>query len=268
MKEHSEALEALRSRPELSVPSPPLHTDLSPVNQERFLPNSDGSAFPFSFWAFNQAGVGLSPQGQNPDETPPLTIPLGHQTCTSNFLVLPQLKSLIGEYPHEFFFRIEDSRSRSAAAQSILSPLGQYAADDSPIASRVDSDVYFDQFLSLVYPFHPFLDQDDLMTQYNRVMSRGLEHDNQSGLFLAILALGATAGDVVDRRLTSYSGDALIQQALKILNASWTLSFSGDIVVAQGLVLCALYFTYTVEPLMAWRLIHMASTSIQQILAR
>lgn len=183
-------------------------------------------------------------------------------------LVLPQLRNLIGEYPDEFFFLVENDRSRSAAAQSILSPLAQYAAEDSPIASRVDSDVYFDQFLSLVYPFHPFLSRDGLISQYKRVMARGLDHDNESGLLLAVLALGATSGDAVGRRPVSHTGDTLIQQALKILNASWTLCFRGDIIVAQGLVLCALYFTYTVEPLMAWRLIHMASTSIQQILAR
>lgn len=182
--------------------------------------------------------------------------------------MLPQLRNLIGEYPDEFFFLVEHDRSRSTAAKSILSPLGQYVAEDSPIASRVDSDVYFDQFLSLAYPFHPFLSRDGLITQYKRVMACGLDHDNESGLILAVLALGATSGDAVGRRLTSHTGDALIQQALRILHASWTLCFRGDIVVAQGLVLCALYFTYTVEPLMAWRLIHMASTSIQQILAR
>ncbi|KAI8666309.1 hypothetical protein NCS57_00855400 [Fusarium keratoplasticum] len=36
--------------------------------------------------------------------------------------------------------------------------------------------------------------------------------------------------------------------------------------MSQALLLCALYFTYTVDPLMAWRLVHMASTSIQQVL--
>lgn len=133
---------------------------------------------------------------------------------------------------------------------------------------RADGDQYLAIFMNRVHPFHPFLDSKDVKSLYEEVMDRGIDFDNQSALVLAVLALGATVSDPIDRKAEDRSGEAYIQKAMKILFASWTFTFSGEELISQALVLCALYYTYTVEPLMAWRLIHMASTSIQQLLSR
>ncbi|KAJ9150897.1 C6 finger domain-containing protein [Pleurostoma richardsiae] len=271
LREHSSALEALRCQSNI-VSSPGQGPDVSRSpgrSAARSVARSIESPVPFSAWAFNHHDRHPSTPQEELDTTPALTIPLGHQTSTSTLLVLPQLRSLVGDYPDEFVFRVEDSRPRSAAVQSMNTSVGreQEPEGQGPIDKSV-ADRYIENFLTLVYPFHPFFDRDDLLARYEEVMSQGLGSDDQSALFYAILALGATASDPVDRSTQSHSGDVLVRKALKILFASWTLCFSGDILISQGLVLCALYFTYTVEPLMAWRFIHMASTNIQQILAR
>ena len=198
---------------------------------------------------------------------PPLTIPLGHQTSTSTLLLLPQVRCLVGEYPEEFLFQVENCRHPSAAGQAMAASPTQPAHDTAVIDEAV-ADRYLDKFLTLVHPFHPFFDRHDLVARYDDVMSRGLGFDTLSAMFLAIFALGATASDPIDTREAGHSGDAFIQKASRILFASWAVSFGGDILISQGLVLCALYFTYKAEPLVAWRLIHMASTNIQQMLAR
>ena len=136
---------------------------------------------------------------------------------------------------------------------------------------RIDrslGDRYLQSFLTRIHPFHPFIDKDELVKVYENTMDRGIDFDDPSSLVLAVIALGATVSDPIDKKAEERAGEAYIQMALKILFASWTFTFSGDVVISQALVLCALYFTYTVEPLMAWRLIHMASTSIQQLLSR
>ncbi|KAF7561500.1 hypothetical protein G7046_g2669 [Stylonectria norvegica] len=270
LREHSVALEALRNRPAASVsnPSPSQGIGLAQPDYGSSAASSSNSPMPFSFWQFYHAGGGANPHEQDMDTTPPLTIPLGHQTSTSNLLVLPQVRRLIGEYPEEFLFRIENSRPRSTTAQSITLPLDGGLAEEFPVIDKSVADSYLENFLTQVHPFHPFLDKEELVEQYERIMSRGLASDIESALFLAIFALGATAADPINNTQTSFPGDELIQRALKILYASWMFCFSGKISTSQALVLCALYFTYTVEPLIAWRLIHMASTNIQQILAR
>lgn len=143
----------------------------------------------------------------------------------------------------------------------------EHPLDDLPMQKAVE-DGYLNRYLTLVYPFHPFLNRDDVIAQYETTLSQGLQSDTQSALVMAILALGATASDPIDIRKDTHTGDPFIQKAMEILFAAWAFSFSGDILTSQGLVLCALYFAYTPEPLMAWRLIHMASTSVQQLLSR
>jgi hypothetical protein len=103
---------------------------------------------------------------------------------------------------------------------------------------------------------------------YGEVMGRQVGFDQESALVLAIVALGAIALEPVDSQAEDRPWEVYFRRALRILLASWTFNFSGDVTIPQALVLCAVYFTYTAEPLMAWRLIHMASTSIQQLLSR
>lgn len=269
LREHSETLQSMRRQPgsSSSTVSPIRRNDLTPSHHEQPLRSTNGSPLPFSIWAFNHSRSKLDSPGRDHDVGPPITIPLGHQTSTSNVLVLPQCRSLLGDYPEEFFFRVEGDRPRAAAARSMMSSNWDRLQEETPI-DRADCNRHLGIFLTRVHPFHPFLDRDDIISHYEKVMETGVDFNNPSALVLAILALGATVSDPIDRKAEERSGEALIQKALKILFASWTFTFSGDVLISQALVLCALYFTYTVEPLMAWRLIHMASTSIQQLLSR
>ncbi|PTB63173.1 hypothetical protein BBK36DRAFT_1183105 [Trichoderma citrinoviride] len=202
------------------------------------------------------------------DDVPPITIPLGHQTSTSSLLTLPQMRPLVGDYPEDFIFRVEDTRSRSLALDFM--GVSGLEAEDKHV-DRTVADDYLSSFLALVHAFHPILDRDQLLASYEDVMREGLGSDVRSALFLAVLALGATASDPIDDERdheNGNTGDACMQRALRILVPAWMISFSGDIQLSQGLILCALYFTYVVQPLTAWRLINMASSSIQQLLIR
>ncbi|EHK46923.1 hypothetical protein TRIATDRAFT_316922 [Trichoderma atroviride IMI 206040] len=277
--EHADALKALqhekahqqqrRNSPAFMM-SPPLpdffrrHTES--IDNDGGLSPSNESSMPHSTWALTtQEGGDSSRQGVNGDDVPPITIPLGHQTSTSSLLRLPQMRPLVGDYPEDFFFRVEDDRSRSTALDFMAVP--DLRAEQEHV-DRTVADDYLNSFLAMVHAFHPIFDRDDLLTSYEVVMRQGLGTDIRSGVFLAIFALGATASDPINRKQSENTGDACMQRALRILMPAWTVSFSGNIQLSQGLILCALYFTYVVQPLTAWRLIHMAATSIQQLLIR
>lgn len=227
------------------------------------------ASMPHSTWALTTREGGDSPRrgvnGDGGDDVPPITIPLGHQTSTSNLLTLPQMRPLVGDYPEDFIFRVEESRSPSAAMDFMTAPGLQ--GEEKQI-DRTVTDDYLSSFLALVHACHPIFDRDVLLANYEAVMREGLGSDVRSGVILAVLALGATASDAIDNGDNGNTGDACMQRALRILVPAWTLSFSGSIQLTQGLILCALYFTYVVQPLTAWRMIYMASTSIQQLLIR
>ncbi|KAF3074419.1 hypothetical protein CFAM422_003272 [Trichoderma lentiforme] len=227
------------------------------------------ASMPHSTWALTTHEGGDSSRrgvnGDGGDDVPPITIPLGHQTSTSNLLTLPQMRPLVGDYPEDFIFRVEESRSPSAAMDFMTAPGLQGEEKD---IDRTVTDDYLSSFLALVHACHPIFDRDDLLANYEAAMREGLGSDVRSGVILAVLALGATASDAIDNGDNGNTGDACMQRALRILVPAWTLSFSGSIQLTQGLILCALYFTYVVQPLTAWRMIYMASTSIQQLLIR
>lgn len=197
-------------------------------------------------------------------DVPPLTIPLGHQTSASSLLTLPQMRSLVGDFAEEFLFLVEENRPRLLSFEYDAAGLDKMDTQNLTLEKPVADD-YLERYLTLVHPYRPLFEPHDLMSQYENMMSQGIQDNANSALFLTVFALGATASQPVDCTRLSYLGDDLIKKALRILFPSWAVTFKGSLVLCQALVLCALYFCYVVEPLMAWRLVHMASTSIQQM---
>ncbi|KAK1243430.1 hypothetical protein MKX07_004058 [Trichoderma sp. CBMAI-0711] len=208
-------------------------------------PSREAASMPHSTWALaTHEGGNSSRRGMNgDDDVPPITIPLGHQTSTSSLLSLPQMRPLVGDYPEDFIFRVEDTRSRSLALDFMAVSGAQ--ADEKHV-DRTVADDYLSSFLALVHAFHPIFDRDQLLASYEDVMRDGIGSDVRSGVFLAVLALGATASDPIDDDRDhehGNTGDACMQRALRILVPAWMISFSGDVQISQGLILCALYFT-------------------------
>lgn len=274
LREHADALQDLRlprGLPSDSNGVSPSQVRLSDSADVRLEQQScyggKGSPLSSSTWTYDQTRNRLDSTVRNDDDTPPITIPLGHQTSTSNVLVLPQFRQLVGEYPEEFFFLVESRRFRSVEAQSFISSDLEGARQEDEL-DRTLCNQYLSSYLTRVYPFHPFLDSDDVGRIYEETMKRGIGSDHESALILSILALGAIALEPVDRTAEGRPGEAYFQRSLRILLASWTFNFSGDVRIPQALVMCAIYFTYRVEPLSAWRLVYMASTSIQELLSR
>ncbi|CAG7952062.1 unnamed protein product [Penicillium salamii] len=198
---------------------------------------------------------------------PLFTIPFGHQTTTSSLLVLPQVRSLAGNFPHDIFFRVEASRPFLGD----MFTMGSSNRYELPVLDRTITDRLLEQYFTLVHQFHPLLERDALMSQYQNALDRGLQLDEESALCLVALALGAIASEPRQRNgefERETPGFVYFQPALNILFATWANSFGNNIVLAQGLVLSALYLLHLMRPLQGWRLIHMASTNIQQTLIR
>ncbi|OAP55773.1 hypothetical protein AYL99_09925 [Fonsecaea erecta] len=265
LRQHAMILNSLRQSPqqppETASPTPTFaYEDMPCINTGQ--PRREDAVLRRS------AGPGIDasddPAEQASDHVPPLTIPLGHQTSTSNLLTLPQMRPLVGDFPEEFLFLVEENRPKLQWLQGLSSAHHELEQGFLQI-DRSFADTCFDRYWTLVHPYRPIFDQDDLVSQYERAMNHGLEQDSSSALILSLLALGATALDPIDPATVRHTGDELIRKALRILFPCWAMTFSGDLVLSQALMLCALYFGYVADPLMAWRLAHMASTSVQQM---
>lgn len=199
---------------------------------------------------------------------PLFTIPFGHQTTTSSLLVLPQVRELAGNFPHDIFFQVEAGRSFLG---DMLFSMGSSTRYELPFLDHAITDRLLEQYFKLVHTYHPLFERDALIDQYHNALDRGLQLNEESALCLVALALGAIASEPwqqdgeVERETPGF---IYFQPALNIFFATWANSFGNNIVLAQGLVLSALYLLYLMRPLQGWRLIHMASTNIQQTLIR
>lgn len=287
LNQHSASISALEKRSEessTSISLPRTEPASTTSNNESPLTSGDAISHIAPFLAGKTSETRLL---NNQDENlPPITIPPKHRTSASHLLLLPQIARLAGDYPEDYFFQLENARPRTTTTHFLLGGSTD-SLNEHPNIDKSSWDSYINIFFEIVQPFHPFLNDHELRAQCEEIRSQGFGSDSKSALVMAVLALGSTVSAPVGmppRQDDSSSmdvsrstfpessnpdspiGNTLMQRALRILFASWMVSFGGDVVMSQALLLCALYFTYTVDPLMAWRLVHMASTSIQQVL--
>lgn len=201
-------------------------------------------------------------------DIPPLTIPFGHRCGTDSLLMLPQVQSLIGQYPDDFFFRVESQRllPSTQAFNTLKDHLELPEIDQESSLSLRNS------FFQSSHLVNPFLDEATYTERYISRLDHNEQTLNERAVVLLVFALGSIGGKPVNEDEgpgeDNIPGMEFFKPALHILMTSWTTCFSGDITLAQGLILCSLYLCYIAQPLRAWKLIHMASITVQGLLIK
>jgi hypothetical protein len=207
-----------------------------------------------------------SVNGDNASPSPQITLPI--RRCSNNsLLLLPEVRSLIGEYPKDFFF-LAESRRESSRDQS-FNPFG-----DGLKLPAVDRDTA----LSLIHNFFQFThlanlfyDQDAFLSRFPCALDLATGKHEEQAVVLVVFALGSIVGKTV--RSQYVEGEAIpgmefFRPALHVLTNSWATAFCGTLTLPPGLILCATYLSYLAQPLRAWKLIHLASTTVQQLLIK
>lgn len=197
-----------------------------------------------------------------------LTIPIGHWTTTGSLLLLPQIRSLIGDYPENFFLQLESSR-----ASSMLDSHFTQMTDNQhlPELRAEETDAFVDAFFKHVHPSFPVIDRDMLIPLYHNVIKHGLRHDAKSALCLVIFALGKMATHMVDfsspEEQDNLHGFEYFSPGYRIATAEWGLSFDPDRVLPLALIHSALYLQHMNLPLQAWKMVHLTSVNLQYSVA-
>ncbi|KAJ0343848.1 hypothetical protein COL154_008912 [Colletotrichum chrysophilum] len=193
--------------------------------------------------------------------TAPMAIPMSHSTTTGSLLQSRSAKALLGDYPSDVFLRVESKRTLPEPLSLTPILLSQIVFPD---IDAEEASSLVENFFDLVNPQHPILDRDDFEHIYRDVVGNPLQADLRAALVLVVLALGRAAVDTPDLTRDGWlPGVDMFTPALQVLLGTWFNSFGDTILLPQGLYLAALYYSYLSRPLQAWRLVHMASTSIQ-----
>ncbi|KAF2684970.1 putative C6 finger domain protein [Lentithecium fluviatile CBS 122367] len=232
------------------------HSPTSPTFQPSFVGN-----IPLAAESSNSAGISFSGVMQEHELVPPLSIPDKHSTSSNHLLLNPTIREMIGQYPSDYFLRLESKNE--IPMQSPLQELAMtgYVGFDKPT-----TDALVAAFFSKVHCYHPILNRDEFEALYNSVISRGFAPGPNTCLCLVILALGATA--IRENVPSPLPGIAYMQKVLPELLLASTWSFSWNVRTSQALILASVYFSYLARPLYSWRLINLAATHTHFLLPR
>lgn len=189
-----------------------------------------------------------------------MSIPFGHSTTTGSLLHMPQTSAILGQYPLDLFFRIEQRRPVPQELSLNISSLPHL---DNSTFDRSITDSLVEQYFSLVNSQHPVLDATEFWSIYAQVPSNSVHR----ALCLIVLALAEAAlqQQQTTKTLAWMPGVLYFKPALSIILQQSLVSFGTDIALPQSLYLAALYYSYLARPLLAWKLVHMASTNVQHL---
>lgn len=205
----------------------------------------------------NDIGYGLE-TGNN---LPPLTIPNGHNTPAIRVLRLPKIRALIGEYPRDYFYDIEIHRNMPNLGQTVV----------PPELDKATSDVLLAAYHSKVHCHHPMLDYGTLLHYYDRLFNEPFSWTIETAIILVVLALGEIASSS-SAQITATDknrpGMTYFDPAFRIISKEAQFDFGLSAQVAQAQVLSGIFFAYLAYPLLSWRMIHSASTTVQLMLSR
>lgn len=253
IRDHSNALHRIETAPTpLAIPDA-LHTGSSN-------PHDAPGATPGG-WSNVAMTTGSAP------ELPPMVIPLWHSTTTGSLLSCPEVKSLLGNYPDDVFLRTEESRMVPEA----ISIRGHtFGPPEMPVLDRAITDDLMEIYFQSVNLQHPILDYNSSMLQYHFIASDQLQPNVKTSAILLILALAEASRSLPPQPLRAdwSPGSVYFLPGLRICLEEYTVSSTTTVDLPQCLYLCALYYNYLARPLDAWKLVHMASTSLQRLWIR
>lgn len=195
----------------------------------------------------------------------PITIPIGHHTSTGSMFALEPVRRLIGDFPRDFFYQVETCRTS-------IPELGS-RHDLSLLLASVDfiggaTDGLISSYFIHINSAFPILDRTSFTDVFHRTLRGDQREDIDAAVCLVVLALGKLASiDSEDASSTNHSyGLEYFIPAYQVLTTQWVTSFGTDLSLPTGLVLSAIYMSCLARPLLAWKLVYMASSKLQMML--
>jgi hypothetical protein len=210
-----------------------------------------------------RSSVGF-PSQQSRGYEVPFSIPLGYHTPTGSFFALDRIKNLIGDYPQDFFFRLEVKRPfddfNVIGIPQSFEQIERYRLQPQVIHPLIV------QFLDHVHPFFPIIEEDSVHALFD-TFPASPKANVRTSLCLVILALGKVSlnpqsiFDIEAER--GHSGVEYFASAWANLSQGPQPDFSVDHLLPVALFYGSLYLRYIGRPLQAWQLIKRASDSVQ-----
>ncbi|KAI1776897.1 hypothetical protein F4818DRAFT_362335 [Hypoxylon cercidicola] len=188
-------------------------------------------------------------------DSPQFLIPKGHATLPSTLLSLPRLCDLLGEYPRDYFFEIEEKLPLPGLLGTLY--------DSALIWPSLDLNVLdasADNYFQNVHPHHPLFSPSTFkLWQAQLIQEKDMEEIGTSICF-CVYALGTLCTDQGGEYDTDEAlGLHFFQPALRIILHKLVWDFRPSISLCQALLLAASYFAHLGRPLHSWKMAQFSS---------
>lgn len=187
-------------------------------------------------------------------------IPYDHSTSANSLLSWPRVKALVGDYPKDYFYTIEES----LPLPNSLDPFHD-EADHWPAMSPNILDSLAHNYFATAHPNYPLFTSQTFQDWHTRLYEHGPQGTPETAICLCVYALGCLVSpgeNRTDEEVQSKKdqlGLQFFQPALRIILRHTTWGFRPSMEICQALLLCASYFAHVGRPLHSWKMVYYAS---------
>jgi hypothetical protein len=194
-------------------------------------------------------------------ESHPFLIPKGHTALTTSLLAVPQVRDQLGDYPRDFFYKIEENQTLPDILQSTQGDRKSWPPLRQNILTKL-SENYFRN----VHPHHPLFSQSTFLLWQAKLLKKGPIANTEAAICLCVYALGAITTTVASAPHASDEvlGLNFFRPALALALNEYTWNFKPDLLICQALLLAGSYFSHLSLPLHSWRMTYFASKRFLQ----
>ncbi|KAK6088705.1 hypothetical protein SCUP234_00585 [Seiridium cupressi] len=198
---------------------------------------------------------------ENTIESPAFLIPKGHTTLTTMLLSVPQVRDQLGDYPRDYFYKIEENQALPGTLQTSQSGRKTWPPLRQNILNRL-SENYFRN----VHPHHPLFSPGTFHVWQTKLIKKEPMENAEAAICLCVYALGAittpiaSTPDASDEAL----GLGYFRPALAMAIHEYTWNFKPDLAVCQALLLAGSYLSHLGRPVHSWRMVYFASQRFLQ----
>ncbi|KAI5917229.1 hypothetical protein F4810DRAFT_65418 [Camillea tinctor] len=197
-------------------------------------------------------------------DSPQFLIPRNHATLVTTLLSMPLLRDVLGEYPRDFFYQIEENLPLPGHLSCLFDGHLIWPPLDPVILDKL-AESYFRN----CHPHHPLFAPSTLKVWQTELLeARQLDKIGTSICF-CVYALGAICSSQEgSQKRNEIYGLEYFQPALKIMIRDLVWSFRPNINTCLALSLAASYFSHLGKPLQSWRMAQFASRMFLTLVER
>lgn len=193
----------------------------------------------------------------------PMNIPAGHLSTTESLLRTEKAKMLLGNFPVDLFLRTERKRGQSEDFKLNTRPSTSPSPHlpEDPTIEELAHEYFKD-----INPKSPIINENSFWEMFASLKDQPGDPGVKEALVFVMCALVQVNRSSPDEiKNGGLPGKESFFFAFEILMNEWAVSFQTDLHLCQALFLAASWYNSVCHPLLAWRMIHMASTNLQHI---